>query len=279
MMSEQNYQNEDEIDLSELFASLWSHKILIALITGISIFLSGFYALTTEKKYTANAVFDIEQSNSKGLSLGGELGALASIAGFGSSVGSGTDLLLERIKSREFILEANQKLALSDDKFFNSYNPDAKDPAWKALIKTLIGWQTPDRTKQLMVQEAVIKGYLGSVAASSTGAGAIQISVTHTNPELASDYANGLMELVREMIEDQDNTSKAFRLSYLAETLADALQDMEAAQSKLKEYALQNSAAAQENFVSGQCKARHTESREKRSRRIYDSSATPRRIS
>ena len=250
-MSEQNFQNDDEIDLSELFASLWSHKILIALITGISIFLSGFHALTTEKQYTANAVFNIEQRNSKGLSLGGELGALASIAGFGSSVGSGTDLLLERIKSREFILEANQKLALSDDTFFNTYNPNAKDPAWKSLIKTLIGWHTPDRTKQLMVQEAVIKGYLGSIAASSTGAGAIQISVTHINPKLASDYANGLMELVREIIEDQDNTSKASRLSYLAETLADALQDMEAAQSKLKEFALQNSAAARENFVSG----------------------------
>ena len=144
-MSEQNFKNEDEINLSELFASLWSHKILIAFITGISIFLSGFYALTTEKQYTAKAVFDIEQSNSRGLNLGGELGAIASIAGFGSSVGSGTDLLLERIKSREFILEANQKLALSDDKFFNSYNPDAKDPAWKALIKNT-NWMADPRS-------------------------------------------------------------------------------------------------------------------------------------
>ena len=59
------------------------------------------------------------------------------------------------------------------------------------------------------------------------------------------------MELVRKMIEDQDNSSKAFRLSYLAGTLADALEDMESAQSKLKEYALQNSTAAQENFVTG----------------------------
>ena len=250
-MSEKNYKTEDEVDLSELFASLWYHKIPIALITGMSVFLSGFYALTTEKQYTAIAVFDIEQSSSRGLSLGGELGALASIAGYGSPFNSGTDLLLERIKSREFILEANQTLALSDDKFFNAYNPDAKDPAWKTLIKNLIGWQTPIRTKKLMVQEAVIKGYLESIAAFSTKAGAIQISVTHINPKLASDYANGLMELVREMIEDQDNTSKAFRLSYLAETLADALQDMEAAQSKLKDYALQNSAAAQENFLSG----------------------------
>ena len=97
-----------------------------------------------------------------------------------------------------------------------------------------------------MVQEAVIKGYLGSIAASSTGAGAIQISAI--NPKLASDYANGLMELVREIIEDQDNTFKASRLSYLAETLADALQDMEAAQSKLKEFALQNSAAARKTL-------------------------------
>ena len=64
-MSEQNFQNDAEIDLSELFASLWSHKILIALITGISIFLSGFYALNKERLYTANAVFDIEQGSSQ----------------------------------------------------------------------------------------------------------------------------------------------------------------------------------------------------------------------
>ena len=42
MMSDKNYKTEDEVDLSELFASLWSHKVLIVLITGISVFLSGF---------------------------------------------------------------------------------------------------------------------------------------------------------------------------------------------------------------------------------------------
>ena len=254
MMSEQNLKNDNEIDLSELFSSLWSHKILIVLITSISIFFSGFYVLTIQKQYTANAVFDIEQSNTRDLSLGAELGALASIAGFGSPISSGTDLLLERIKSREFILEADKKLSLSEDRFFNSYNPDAKDPAWKAFIKTLIGWQTPDQEKDLLIQEGIRKTYHESISASSTSAGAIEISVTHPDPNLAAQYANGLMELVREMIEDQDNTSKAFRLSYLAETLADALQDMELAQNKLKEYALQNSAAAKENFVSGSVK-------------------------
>ena len=39
--------------------------------------------------------------------------------------------------------------------------------------------------------------------------------------------------------------------SYLAETLADALQDMETAQGNIKNYSLEYSAAAQENFIVG----------------------------
>ena len=81
-MSEENFHNDDEIDLSELSAFLWSHKILIIIVTGISIFLSGLYALTVEKKFTASAVFDIEQNSSRGMNLSGDLGALASLAGF-----------------------------------------------------------------------------------------------------------------------------------------------------------------------------------------------------
>ena len=57
------------------------------------------------------------------------------------------------------------------------------------------------------------------------------------------------MEQIRQLIKQEENESKAFRLSYLAETLADAIQDMEDAQTKLKEYALGNSTVAQENFI------------------------------
>ena len=140
--------------------------------------------------------------------------------------------MLERINSREFTLAANQELSLFKDKFFNTFNPDAKDPVWKALIKKLIGWQTQDHEEELMIQDSVLSKYRDFVSVSSTEAGAIQISVTHKNPKLASTYANGLMELVRKTTEDQENSSKAFRLSYLAETLADALQDMKQKQLK-----------------------------------------------
>ena len=51
--------------------------------------------------------------------------------------------------------------------------------------------------------------------------------MTHENAQLAAQYANSLMEQVRILIEEEDEKNKEFRLNYLAETLADALQEME----------------------------------------------------
>ena len=86
-MAEQfEHQQDDEINLAELFASLWSHKILIGLITGFSIFFSGYYTVTVDKEYTASAVFEIKENDANGLNIPGELGAIASLAGFGGSV-------------------------------------------------------------------------------------------------------------------------------------------------------------------------------------------------
>ena len=87
-----------------------------------------------------------------------------------------------------------------------------------------------------------------------TDGGAIEILVTHIDPEKASYYANGFMAEIRQMVEKESNSSQALRLNYLSETLADALQEMERAQKNLKNYALKNSAMAQENFISDSLK-------------------------
>ena len=250
-MTEQNYSNNDEIDLSDLFSIIWAHKILIGIVTSLSIFFSGYYAVTAEKKYTARTVFQIEQEGSNGFSIPGEFGVLASFAGVGGVASSGSEVLLERMTGREFILQASQKLKFEDDPVFQTYVPNSKDPLWKAIIKKLIGWQKSIQEERLIIQDTIRKNYLEYVVASETAAGAIEISVTHESPDKAAQYANGLMEIVRLMIEEEENKSKDFRLSYLAETLADALQEMETAQNNLKNYALENSTAAQENFIVG----------------------------
>ena len=116
-MTEIAYQQNDEIDVAELFFALWAHKIFITLTTILFIFSSGFYAINTDKEYIAKATFEIEQDTSGGLNLSGELGALASIAGFGAVPNTGAEVLLERFKGREFIMEASRNLSLDQDAF------------------------------------------------------------------------------------------------------------------------------------------------------------------
>ena len=250
-MAEPVEHKDDEIDLAEMFTSLWSHKILIGLITSICIFFSGYYAMTADKEYEASAVFEIKESDIRGLNIPSELGVLASLAGFGGSALSSSGSLLERLTQREFILLASQKLSLEQDPFFQTYNSASTDPLWKSTIKTLIGWQKSSQDEQSIIQQTIIKNYNEYVQVSETDGGAINISVTHKEPKLAAQYANSLMEQVRRLIVEEDEKNKEFRLTYLAETLADALQEMENAQNNLKNYALENSTAAQENFITG----------------------------
>ena len=141
-MSKNSNLEDDEIDLHEIFAALWAHKIFIAFLTGLSIFLAGYYSLTVEKKFTARAVFQIEQESKSGFNISGELGALASLAGFSGGGGkSNSKALLEQVSGREFILDVSKNSNLQDDPYFNTYNPNHKDPLWKATIKRIIGWQ------------------------------------------------------------------------------------------------------------------------------------------
>ena len=79
--------------------SYFGHKILIAIITGLFIFASGYYSLTAQKIYTAKAVFEIKQNNPPNLSFS-EFGALASLAGISGAKSSGSDVLLERLMER-----------------------------------------------------------------------------------------------------------------------------------------------------------------------------------
>ena len=62
------------------------------------------------------------------------------------------------------------------------------------------------------------------------------------------------MEAIRQLVEHESKTAQYLRLNYLSETLADALQEMEEAQENLKNYALENSAVAQENFITDSLK-------------------------
>ena len=206
---------DNEIKLSELFAALWSNIIFITLFTGLSIFLAGYYAITTEKKFTAKSIFQIEQSDSSsGFNVSGEIGTLATLAGFADmQTNSSIDVLLERATGREFIIDMKEKFSIDQDPYFNKYNPDYKDPFWKATIKTIIDGKNKIR-KNAIIENNVLKNYRQNVVFELTEGGAIGISVTHKDPEKASYYANGLMEEIRQLVEKSAASQALRQLSF-----------------------------------------------------------------
>ena len=123
-------------------------------------------------------------------------------------------------------------------------------PILEGHDQKLIGWEQSYQSVKLIIENKIKSNYLEYVQASQTPE-AIKISVTHEYPKLAAKYANQIMELVRQTVATEEEKSKEIRLSYLAETLTNALQDMEKAQQNIKNYTLENSAAAQENFIVG----------------------------
>ena len=255
-MSE-NFKFKDEATyLSEVFAMLWAQKLMIALITCLSIFLAGYYILTAEKIFTAQALFKLEEKNkTSGFNVPGELGVLASLADFASGSNlSSSKTLLERVSAREFILEMKKKYSLDRDPFFNTYDPNYKDPLWKSTIKKIIGWQKTEQEENAIIDYFVIKSYKENVKFDETDGGAISITLKHADPNKASEYTNAIMEDIRRLVQNESEEAQSRRLDYLSQTLADSLQEMETAQENLKNYALQNSALAQENFISDSLK-------------------------
>ena len=145
-MSDYSNTNNEEMDLGELTAILWSHKFLIIIITALAVGLGGYLALTAKKKFTAVAVFQISDPTDSGLNVVGELGSLARIAGLANETSGASKSLLERIQKREFIIAVSKKNALEKDPFFNNYQTTTNseklgsfNDSWKSTIKKFIG--------------------------------------------------------------------------------------------------------------------------------------------
>ncbi|MEP0003457.1 MULTISPECIES: Wzz/FepE/Etk N-terminal domain-containing protein [Marinobacter] len=104
--SEARYQPDDEIDLRELFATLWAGKWIIILITILFAAAGVAYALCKPDIYQSNALLAPADGESGGR-LGGQLGSLASLAGvnIGEDGSSNTVIAKEVLQSRAFLTE------------------------------------------------------------------------------------------------------------------------------------------------------------------------------
>ena len=56
-----NSESNDEIDLRELFITLWAYKLFIAGTCALGVVFGGYYALNADKEFTSAAIFKLNQ--------------------------------------------------------------------------------------------------------------------------------------------------------------------------------------------------------------------------
>ena len=253
MQSTQDLVQDDEIDLRELFLCLWAYKLFIIGACALGIFFGAWYALNADKNYTSEAIFKLDSGQGGGVSLNGNLGALASIAGLGGS-GSGAKLPKDQIRGRIFIEKLDEQLHLRKDPFFNKYNPNSADPSWKATVKRLIGWQTPFPNHSEAIWQSVISTYNNVVTFDQSKDDTVTIMVKHEKAQRAAAIANTVMNLIISNSLDKKSIEKDNQLNYLSATLATTLSEVEVSQSNLKSFAMENTALPLENFTASSLK-------------------------
>lgn len=249
-----NTLENHEIDLKEIFLSIWAFKAVVAFVCGLSIAASGYYLATEDKVYSATSTFTLTTNGGPaGLaaSITAQLGGLASLAGLPSGTGSSNGALIERVTSREFILEVANELDLYSDKMFNGFDPNVTAPSWKIFIRSLLPKNDLNQDVAALIDWNVISSYRKFISIEESDTGSISVTVLHKTPRRASHIANFLVDKIIKMTRYENLDQVDGRLRYLSRTLADASEELSAAQDALKEFSLVNSAQAIESFAAG----------------------------
>ena len=235
----QNSENDDEIDLAELWFAIWSGKVLIIAISFIFAVSSIIYAINQPNIYKASTLLApaSEQGSAGGLAkMAGQFGGLASLAGINLG-GGGTDktgLALEVLKSRLFIenfinkhqllvplmatrnWDINTNTLILDDELYN-----AKSNTWIREVSAPkkaepSAWEAFEAFKELF-----------SVS-SDKETGMITISIEHYSPEIAKQWLLWLVAEINNTMREQDKSEAQRSIDFLSEKLQETqLADMQ----------------------------------------------------
>jgi uncharacterized protein involved in exopolysaccharide biosynthesis len=249
----QDYPNtisDDEIDLREIFMALWAYKIFIAIVCAIGVFVSVYFILNTNKKFTSVAIFQVN-TGSNGLLNSGGFNALMNLTGVGTNAPN-LSVSNSKINGRVFVKKIDTELNFQADPYFYKHNSEKTvDPLWKSIIKRALGWQAPTETadEQEVIWQSITSIFSNNLDMNTDNDGSIEISFTHVNPLRAAEIANSVMEEIISSISEKYINDKNNELSYLSNALAKALNGLEKSQSNLKVFAIENSALPLESFA------------------------------
>lgn len=223
--------NDDEIDLRELWNVIWQGKWIIIATTTIFAIVAVIYALSLPNIYksTATLIPTTGEEQSGAAALAARFGGLASMAGV-SLGGSGIDktkIAIETLKSREFLSEFIKKHNLKPEILaakswdaennkiiYNNevYNPKTKTWAWRTKSQ----WK---KETQPSDQEA-ISAFLKNINISHDDKSSlVKIYASHLSPFVAQQWVQWLINDINQHMRKQDIAEANKSIGYLTEKL------------------------------------------------------------
>lgn len=203
-----NYQHiDDEIDLLELFNTLWKGKWFITAFTFACTLIAIVHALRATPLYQAEALLApvTEESGQGGFNaLAAQYGGLASLAGINLRRGSGNvNTHIAILKSREFIyryISENNLMPILFDKLWDSENnrwlvepPKKKPTEWNAYRR-----------------------FLGTLSINNDKKnGLVTLKILWKDPQIAAKWANSLVERLNTYIRTKTITEAKKSIEYL----------------------------------------------------------------
>jgi uncharacterized protein involved in exopolysaccharide biosynthesis len=221
--------NDDEIDLKELWQAIWKGKWIIAAVTSVFAVAAVVFALMLPNEYKATAIL-APASNSGGNALSklaGQFGGLASLAGINLGGASGEDktaIAMELIKSwgfqEQFIRENNLEVEVFAAKGWDRKNnkliidEDLYDPVNKKWVRDYdpnkgetaepSSWELYEKLKERI-----------SVSQDKQ-TGLVNLSVEYYSPIIAKQWVELIVKQINKYLQEKDKQEAQKNIDYLA---------------------------------------------------------------
>ena len=227
--SEVGHYPDDEIDLRQLFTTLWRGKWTIIATTILFAVAGVFFALSKPNIYQASVLLAPAQDEGGVSGISGQLGGLANLAGInlGSDGSNQTVLAKEILRSRAFLtdfihrhnliipLMATEAWDMENEKWEINrevYNPDTGE------------WLTDEEGESLkptdwdMVKK-IRENHLSLSSDEETGM--VTLNIKKQSPPVAKQWAEWLVDDINEHMREQDVQEAEARITYLEEKLSE----------------------------------------------------------
>lgn len=203
----------DELDIKQIFQTIWQGKFFIISLTSLFSIVAVLYSLYLPNIYQSNAILNSVDQQNNGSSMG-NIGALAGLAGINVSSGSGNNstLALEKIVTFSFFKNnILPNIFLPDLMAMKSWDAD------NGLVydDTLFNKSTKTWNKAQSEQESH-KDFLEIMSVSQNQmTGIIKISIKHQSPYVAQSWAKLIVDQLNDYFRIKDKREALLAMDYL----------------------------------------------------------------